>query len=63
MKHISVQSNGLVIRFHNAWSRVLYACRIGLIPALKHRHRFQRWTGAHNLLCWCGGVKLNRLTK
>lgn len=61
MKHISEQDNKLVIAFNNAWSRVLYAVKIGVIPALKHRHRFQRWTGARNLLCWCGGVKLRRV--
>jgi len=57
MKHISDQDNRLVIALHNAWSRVLYFVKIGAVPALKHRHRFQRWTGSRNLLCWCGGVK------
>lgn len=56
--HISEQRNGFVIALHNAWSRVIYAKRIGVIPALEHRHVFKRWTGAHNLLCWCGGVRL-----
>lgn len=58
MKHISDQHNRLIIAVHNAWCRLVYAKRIGILVALKHRHRFQRWTGAHNLLCWCGGVKV-----
>ena len=58
MKHISDQRNELVIGLHNAWCRVRYVYRIGLVPALCHRHVFKRWTGAHNLLCWCGSVKV-----
>lgn len=57
MKHISDEGNGFVIALHNAWCRLLYMKRIGVITALKHRHVFQRWTGAHNLLCWCGSVR------
>lgn len=62
MRHISEQDSGVIIALNNAWSRVLYIWRIGIIPALKHRHRFQRWTGARNLLCWCGSVKLPGVT-
>jgi hypothetical protein len=58
MRHISEQNNKVIIALHNLWCRVLYTKRIGIIPALRHRHRFQRWTGAQNLLCWCGGVKI-----
>lgn len=58
--HVSDQRNRLIIALHNTWSRVVYAKRLGLVTALRHRHRFQRWSGARNLLCWCGGVKLSR---
>lgn len=55
--HISEQPSRLVIRLHNAWCRIIYAKRLGAITALKHRHVFKRWTGARNLLCWCGAVE------
>jgi len=58
MQYISDQRNSLVVSLHNAWCRVRYVYRVGLIPALHHRHVFNHWTGARNLLCWCGGVKV-----
>lgn len=58
MKHISDQDSKLVVVLNNMWSRVLYIKRIGIMPALEHRCHFQRWTGARNLLCWCGSVKI-----
>lgn len=63
MQHISSQRSHFKIALHNAWSRVLYVIKIGVIPGLAHRHTFKQWTGARNLLCWCGGVKLREVNR
>jgi hypothetical protein len=56
VKHISESTNFLRLAIFNARCRLNYIWRLGWAGVV-HRHIFKRWTGASNLLCWCGAVR------